>query len=93
MRLVGGLLGLRSRHRLPILENEYHPALNRVGESGNRFTAARRLRRSRPGFAEASKRLPIWKDALKEWNVIDSQEVLEWINMGRDGFRLGRPQM
>jgi hypothetical protein len=34
-------------------------------------------------FAEAAKRLPIWKDALKGWNVIESQQVLEWINMGR----------
>ncbi|HEY7426781.1 MAG TPA: hypothetical protein VH682_21270 [Gemmataceae bacterium] len=34
-------------------------------------------------FAEAAKRLPMWKDALKEWNVIESQQVLEWINMGR----------
>jgi hypothetical protein len=34
-------------------------------------------------FAEAAKRLPVWKDALKEWNVIESQQVLEWINMGR----------
>lgn len=34
-------------------------------------------------FAEAAKRLPAWKEALKEWNVIESQQVLEWINMGR----------
>jgi len=33
-------------------------------------------------FAEAAKRLPIWKDALKEWNVIESQQVLEWMAMG-----------
>jgi hypothetical protein len=34
-------------------------------------------------FAEAAKRLTVWKEALKEWNVIESQQVLEWINMGR----------
>ncbi|MHB1423308.1 MAG: hypothetical protein ACYC3I_08960 [Gemmataceae bacterium] len=28
-------------------------------------------------FAEAAKRLPVWKEALKEWNVIESQQVLE----------------
>jgi len=33
-------------------------------------------------FAEAAKRLPIWKEALKEWNVIESQQVLEWMAMG-----------
>ncbi|HEY7310371.1 MAG TPA: hypothetical protein VH643_13485 [Gemmataceae bacterium] len=33
-------------------------------------------------FAEAARRLPIWKDALKEWNVIESQQVLEWMAMG-----------
>jgi hypothetical protein len=33
-------------------------------------------------FAEAAKRLPMWKDALKEWNVIESQQVLEWMAMG-----------
>jgi hypothetical protein len=27
--------------------------------------------------AEAAKRLPVWKEALKEWNVIESQQVLE----------------
>jgi hypothetical protein len=34
-------------------------------------------------FAEAARRLPVWKEALKEWNVIESQQVLEWMNMGR----------
>jgi hypothetical protein len=24
----------------------------------------------------------MWKDALKEWNVIESQQVLEWMAMG-----------
>jgi hypothetical protein len=33
-------------------------------------------------FAEAAKRSPTWKDALKEWNVIESQQVLEWMAMG-----------
>ncbi len=33
-------------------------------------------------FAEAAKRLPVWKEALKEWNVIESQQVQEWIAMG-----------
>lgn len=33
-------------------------------------------------FAEAAKRLPVWKEALKEWNVIESQQVLEWMAMG-----------
>ncbi len=43
-------------------------------------------------FAEAAKRLPVWKEALKEWNVIESQQVQEWIAMGeakgeaRDGI-------
>jgi hypothetical protein len=33
-------------------------------------------------FAEAAKRLPIWKEALRGWNVIESQQVLEWMAMG-----------
>jgi hypothetical protein len=33
-------------------------------------------------FAEAAKRLPIWKDALKGWNMVESQQVLEWIAEG-----------
>lgn len=33
-------------------------------------------------FAEAADRLPVWKEALKEWNVIESQQVLEWMAMG-----------
>jgi hypothetical protein len=33
-------------------------------------------------FAEAAKRLPVWKEALKEWNVIESRQVLEWMAMG-----------
>jgi hypothetical protein len=33
-------------------------------------------------FAEAAKRLPVWKEALKEWNVIESQQVQEWMAMG-----------
>jgi hypothetical protein len=34
-------------------------------------------------FADATKRLAVWKEALKEWNMRESQQVLEWINMGR----------
>lgn len=30
-------------------------------------------------FAEAAKQLPVWKEALKEWNVIESQQVQEWM--------------
>jgi hypothetical protein len=33
-------------------------------------------------FAEAAKRLSVWKEALMEWNVIESQQVLEWMAMG-----------
>ena len=33
-------------------------------------------------FAEAAKRLPIWKAHLKEWNMIESQQVLEWMAQG-----------
>src|SRR5262249_29374458 len=33
-------------------------------------------------FAEAAERLAVWKEALKEWNVIESQQVLEWMAMG-----------
>jgi len=34
-------------------------------------------------FADAAGRLAVWKEALKEWNMRESQQVLEWINMGR----------
>ena len=34
-------------------------------------------------FAEAAKRWPIWKEALKEWNMVESQQVLEWMAQGR----------
>jgi hypothetical protein len=33
-------------------------------------------------FAEAAKRLPVWKDTLKGWNMVESQQVLEWIAEG-----------
>jgi hypothetical protein len=33
-------------------------------------------------FAEAAKRWPIWKPHLKEWNMIESQQVLEWLAKG-----------
>ena len=33
-------------------------------------------------FAEAAGRLEVWKEALKEWNVIESQQVLEWMAQG-----------
>ena len=33
-------------------------------------------------FSEAAKRLPLWKEQLKEWNVIESQQVLEWMAQG-----------
>ena len=33
-------------------------------------------------FAEAAKRWPIWKEALKEWNMVESQQVLEWMAQG-----------
>jgi len=34
-------------------------------------------------IADAAGRLTVWKEALKEWNMRESQQVLEWINMGR----------
>jgi len=34
-------------------------------------------------FAEAAGRKSRWDEALKEWNVIESLTVLEWINQGR----------
>jgi hypothetical protein len=33
-------------------------------------------------FAEAAKRLATWKDVLKGWNMVESQQVLEWIAEG-----------
>jgi hypothetical protein len=33
-------------------------------------------------FAEAAGRLEVWKEALKEWNMIESQQVLEWMAQG-----------
>ncbi|HEY7154570.1 MAG TPA: hypothetical protein VH575_11470 [Gemmataceae bacterium] len=33
-------------------------------------------------FDQASRYTTKWKDALKEWNVIESQQVLEWMAMG-----------
>jgi hypothetical protein len=33
-------------------------------------------------FAEAAGRRAVWLDALKEWNMIESQQVLEWIAEG-----------
>ena len=34
-------------------------------------------------FAEAGDRRDVWKSALKEWNVIQSQQVLEWQEQAR----------
>ncbi len=33
-------------------------------------------------FAEAAGCLDVWKEALKEWNMIESQQVLEWMAQG-----------
>jgi hypothetical protein len=33
-------------------------------------------------FAEAAGCSPVWKEALKGWNMIESQQVLEWIAEG-----------
>lgn len=33
-------------------------------------------------FAEAAGCLEVWKEALKEWNMIESQQVLEWMAQG-----------
>lgn len=33
-------------------------------------------------FAEAAKCRPVWKEALKGWNMVESQQVLEWIAEG-----------
>jgi hypothetical protein len=30
-------------------------------------------------FAEAAGRKNLWKEALKEWNMIESEQVLEWM--------------
>lgn len=44
-------------------------------------------------FADAAGRLTVWKQALKEWNMRESQQVLEWINMGRtEGRAEGRAE-
>ncbi|MBL8795192.1 MAG: hypothetical protein JNM56_14905 [Planctomycetia bacterium] len=34
-------------------------------------------------FAEAAGRAQSWKEALKEWNMVESQVVLGWINQGK----------
>ena len=34
-------------------------------------------------FAEAAGRLEVWDQALKGWNVIESQQVLEWMAEGK----------
>jgi hypothetical protein len=33
-------------------------------------------------FAEAAGRRLVWHDALKEWNMTESQQVLEWMAQG-----------
>jgi len=33
-------------------------------------------------FAETAGRRAAWHDALKEWSIVESQQVLEWINEG-----------
>ncbi len=33
-------------------------------------------------FAEAAGHREVWKEALKEWSMIESQQVLEWMAMG-----------
>jgi hypothetical protein len=34
-------------------------------------------------FAEAAGRRDVWKQALQGWNMIESQQVLEWMNEGQ----------
>ena len=46
-------------------------------------------------FAEAAKRWELWKNALKGWNMVESQQVLEWMAEGeakglKDGEAKGR---
>jgi hypothetical protein len=33
-------------------------------------------------FAEPVGRRPVWKQALEKWNMIESQQVLEWMAEG-----------
>jgi hypothetical protein len=33
-------------------------------------------------FAEAAGRLAVWKNALEGWNMVESQQVLEWMAQG-----------
>ncbi len=45
-------------------------------------------------FAEAAGCWDAWKDALKEWNVIQSKQVNEWQEQARkEGLDVGRAQM
>jgi hypothetical protein len=42
-------------------------------------------------FAEAAKRRDVWKATLQEWNMIESQQVLEWMAEGEaKGERQGK---
>jgi hypothetical protein len=44
-------------------------------------------------FAEAAGRRDVWKQALEGWNVIESQQVNEWIAVGRaEGEARGRAE-
>ena len=41
-------------------------------------------------FAAAAKRWESWKNALKGWDMVESQQVLEWMAQGRtEGRREG----
>jgi hypothetical protein len=77
--------GTRSAAHLPLVPLMKEGAGAGIIEEWVRLAAAESdpRRRSEHGalalvFAEATGVWPVWKEALKDWNMVESQQVLEW---------------
>ena len=71
---------------IPLMQGSAEPAILAQWVELGRTEPDAKLRADYGGlalvFAEAAGCRPAWKDALKEWNMVESQQVLEWIAEG-----------
>jgi hypothetical protein len=80
--IVGGTLSPALLPLIPLMRGGGEPG---IIEAWVRLASAESdsRRRSEHGalalvFAEAAGVRPVWKEALKDWNMVESQQVLEW---------------
>jgi len=83
--LAGIAAGMRPMALLPLIPLMQGGAEPGIIEEWMRLASAEAnsRRRSDSGvlaviFAEAAGARPVWKEALRDWNMVESQQVLEW---------------